>query len=149
MIHHQAVKLLKLFCRKVVESNSSSVVTIFGPALFGATYVGIYEIVEEILASCPTLITFSKPDDENASSISFPNLKDETLFRYAIEWPQERQFNLIHQIEPSWICLLSIDALGNNALQWLDVWDLGNNSVDPEPMWPVQLYRCRENYNGL
>ncbi|KAH7853540.1 hypothetical protein Vadar_003763 [Vaccinium darrowii] len=100
---HRAIELVKFLCKEVAKSPLSRVQRIFKPVLRRATYVGIPEIVEEILLSYPFAVAFTDQDDVN-------------IFQYAIQCRRERVFNFIYQTNARLQFIASTDSSQNNGL---------------------------------
>ncbi|KAG5556182.1 hypothetical protein RHGRI_006715 [Rhododendron griersonianum] len=99
--HHHALELVKFLCKEVAKSKLSKVERIFKPALRKAARVGIPEIIEEIVLSYPF-------------ALSFINLDNVNIIKYAILYRRERVFNLIHQL--GWKYIYGEDNSLNNVL---------------------------------
>ncbi|XP_058208072.1 uncharacterized protein LOC131321073 [Rhododendron vialii] len=99
--HHHALELVKFLCKEVAKSKLSKAERIFKPALRKAARVGIPEIIEEIVLSYPL-------------ALSFINLDNVNIIKYAILYRRERVFNLIYQL--GWKYIYGVDNLLNNAL---------------------------------
>ncbi|KAE9463906.1 hypothetical protein C3L33_04209, partial [Rhododendron williamsianum] len=100
---HHALELVKFLCMEVAKSNLSLVERIFKPALRNAARVGIPEIIEEIVVSYPLAITFMDLDNLN-------------IFKYAILYRRERVFNLINQVAGGTIYIGEEDTSRNHGL---------------------------------
>ncbi|KAI8571545.1 hypothetical protein RHMOL_Rhmol01G0128000 [Rhododendron molle] len=87
---------------EVTKLNLLDVERIFQLALHKATYVGIPEIVEEIIVSYPSVLSFQH--------------NDISIFQYAIVWRREHVFNLMYQLEAGSKFISRRDHSGNNGL---------------------------------
>lgn len=102
LMHHRALRILKSLCMEVTKLNLLDVERIFQLALHKATYVGIPEIVEEIIVSYPSVLSFQH--------------NDISIFQYAIVWRRERVFNLMYQLDAGSKFISRRDHSGNNGL---------------------------------
>ncbi|KAM7486089.1 hypothetical protein LguiA_002098 [Lonicera macranthoides] len=101
--NHHALELVKWLCFEAVKLDHSKAYKLLGVPLNIASCEGVHEIVEEILASVPTMIYFV---DEMKRS----------LFHIAIVNRQENVFNIIYQVEHKHIFFKLQDRSLSNCL---------------------------------